>query len=201
MTEPLPERDDPALNQIVERASALGDYEWSRPWKGPFLAALAVNGNVSEAARRVGISREHATRERHLDEQFDAAWKEADEIGTDFLELVGWRRATIGEPKRTTRVKYGPNGEVLERVTEETSVISNAVLITLLKARRPEKYRERYEHRVTGADGGPVRVEVDRYPTRERMLELVKLARELELPDTIEIEAAEEADVEEGEEP
>lgn len=198
MTAPLPGKTehDEAEAALVERTNALTEYVWNRPWKGPFLVAFALNGNASEAARRVGISREHATRERHLDPQFDEAWKEADLIGTDFLELLAWRRATIGEPKRVTRVKYDAKGEVLERTVEESSVISNGLLLALLKARDPAKYRERYEHRVVGGDGGPVRVEVDRYPTRERMLELVKLARELELPDTIDGEAVD-ADVEE----
>lgn len=182
---------DPDQRALQRIATALTNYEWDRPWKGPFLAAFAITGNVSEAARRVGISRVHASNTRHTDEQFDRAWVEAEEIATDLLEEIAWNRARVGEPRRLVRTKYDEQGNTSEVVVEETNVISNALLITLLKARRPEKYRERFEHRVTGAEGGPIRVEVDRRPTRERMLALLELAKELERPDTIDGEATE----------
>ena len=140
----------------------------------------------------LGISRVHASNTRHTDEQFDLAWVEAEEDATDRLEDIAWLRATTGEPRVVTRTKYDERGESIEVIIKETSVISNALLITLLKARRPEKYRERFEHRVTGHDGGAVRVEVDRRPTRERMLALLELAKELEPPpETIDGEADE----------
>lgn len=182
---PDPDEVDPDERALQRIATALTQYTWDKPWKSPFLAAFAITGNVSEAARRVGISREHATMQRHADTQFDAAWVEAQEIGADRLEEIAWRRATTGEPKRTVRTKYDEQGTVIETVIEETLVISNAMLITLMKATRPEKYRERFEHRVTGHDGGPVQVEVDRRPTHERMVALLKLAQELEIPDEL----------------
>lgn len=186
---------DPDQRALQRIATALTKYDWDRPWKPAFLAAFAIHGNVSEAARRSGISRVHATNTRHTDEQYDRAWVEAEEIATDRLEEIAWLRATTGEPKRTVRTKYDERGETVEVVVEESEVISNALLITLLKARRPEKYRERFEHRVTGGDGGPVRVEVDRRPTRERMLALIELAKELEpRPETIDGEAEEVGD-------
>lgn len=193
---PEPHDDlDPDQRALQRIATALTQYDWDRPWKGPFLAAFAITGNVSEAARRTGISRVHATNTRHTDEQFDRAWVEAEEIGTDRLEEIAWLRATVGEPRRVVRTKYDEQGNTSEVSVEESSVISNALLITLLKARRPEKYRERFEHRVTGDQGGPIRVEVDRRPTRERMLALVELAKELErAPETIDGEAEEVGD-------
>jgi hypothetical protein len=171
----------------VRQPQALTRHEWAAEWKGRFLESLARLPNVSAAARAAGVARTYPYEAAKADPVFAAAWREAEEVGTDLLEQIAVRRATVGEPKRITRrrVKRDADGKVLEEETveEETVQISNALLITLLKARRPEVYRERFEHRHTGADGGPIEVEVYRRPTRERMLGLAHLAKELELPD------------------
>ena len=44
-------------------------------------------------------------------------------------------------------------GEVVTKVRK----YSDTLLIFLLKAHRPKKYRETIHHAVTGEDGGPVR--------------------------------------------
>jgi hypothetical protein len=120
------------------------------------------------------------------DEEFAKAWLEAVDVGVELLERIAHNRAAVGEPKTVTRrtVKTVDGKVVEETVVEEESVeVSNTLLIFLLKAHRPMMYRERVDHRITGGDGqGPVRVEVYREPTRDRMLELAELAVTLELP-------------------
>lgn len=174
----------------MERASLLMEREWDRPWKRVFLYALTQMPNTSRAARAAGISRQTPYDAAKVDPAFAAAWVEARDIGIDLFEQVGYRRATAGEPRvetRTrTREKRGEDG-MLETETEtiviESTHVSDMLYAIFLKAYRPEVYRERVDHRVTGGDGtGPVQLEVNRRPTRDRMLELAALSQELELP-------------------
>ncbi len=97
--------------------------------KKRFLAALAAGHSVKTAADAAGIARQTVYRWRQEDEDFARAWDDAVEDGTDLLEDEALRRALEG---------------------------SDTMLIFLLKARRPEKYRD--THRVQ--HDGAVRIEV-----------------------------------------
>ena len=85
-----------------------------------FLSALSEYGNVSEACRRADISRFTAYKYRHADIRFAAQWQAAAELGLDGLE---------------------------DRARERAYRESDTLAIFLLKAGRPEKYRERVEQR------------------------------------------------------
>lgn len=84
-------------------------------WKPAFLDAFAQSGMVSEACRSVGIDRSTAYKTRQRDEAFALAWADVEERSTEELEREAKRRAVDG---------------------------SDTLMIFLLKARRPEKYRE-----------------------------------------------------------
>ena len=45
-----------------------------------------------------------------------AAWEEAEEVGTDLLEQIALRRATVGEQRRVTRTrtKRDSKGRIIE---------------------------------------------------------------------------------------
>lgn len=105
--------------------------------KEKFIEALRVYGVVTTAARAASINRSTARQWRLKDPEFAAAWADALEDAVDELEKEAHRRAVQGveEP-----VFYqGQQVSVIRRY-------SDALLITLLKANRPEKYRERVEH-------------------------------------------------------
>lgn len=87
-------------------------------WQATFLESLSETGNVSEACRLAEIPRHQAYRERKRSETFAAAWQEALEIAVDHLEDEARARA-------------------VQR--------SDTLLMFLLKAHRPEKYRDRAE--------------------------------------------------------
>jgi hypothetical protein len=185
MAEELAQIDDAA------RLQPLTEREWPRPWMRPYLEALANIPNLSAAARAAGVARTYPYQVAKGDPDFAAAIREAKEIGVDLLERIALRRATQGE-KRTivrTREKRDETGKVVESetITEETLHVSDSLLTTLLKAHRPELYRERYDVRHTADDFGAPAVldEIYRKPTRERMVGLARLAAELE-PDVIE---------------
>lgn len=84
-----------------------------------FLEALRRGLSVGGAASAIGFSRETVYRHASKDREFSKAWDDAQERGTDLLEDVATSRAV--NEKDTT------------------------LLIFLLKARRPDKYRDRYD--------------------------------------------------------
>lgn len=87
-------------------------------WREVFLDGLREGLTIAEACKRAGVSRTMAYKLRGRSRAFAEAWVEAIEEGTDRLEAEAYKRALRG---------------------------SDALLIFLLKARRPHIYRERYE--------------------------------------------------------
>lgn len=193
--------EPPVVPEDDDRAAALIDREWSKPWMATFLAALSKIPNYSAACRTAGISRETYRRNRDSDEEFRNASIDAREIAVDLMEQIAHRRATVGEPHVVTRTRRrrvpDENGNMIvleeETTTTEDVEISNAVLMRLLEAHRPERFSRRSDVHWSGdaPTSGPVVVVVDRVPTRERMLELAALARELEPPPVVEGTASE----------
>lgn len=112
---------------------------------------LAETCNVSEAARAAGIGRQTAYDWREADESFAAAWIEAEQAAADALEREAWRRGVDGIDKPI--VYQG-------KITDHCREYSDRMLELLLKAHRPEKFRERVTTEHTGPDGGPIKAAV-----------------------------------------
>lgn len=120
-------------------------------WRQPFLENLAMSGNVTAAAKAVGVGRRQAYAARERSQVFRRQWDEAVAEATDLLEAEARRRALVGyeEP-----VFY--QGQEVSRVRK----YSDTLLIFLLKAHRPKKFRENHRHEHTSPDGGPVNIRV-----------------------------------------
>jgi hypothetical protein len=108
-------------------------------WVPRFLVLYAETGNVAESARGAGCSREAPYRRAKADAAFAEAWAGARETAVDHLEEVARKRAEAG---------------------------SDTLLIFLLKALRPEKYRDRVTVDVSVRDeaeriAGELGVDVD----------------------------------------
>lgn len=86
-----------------------------KKWVPKFLKSLASSGNVSTAAKAAGITRQAAYKQYATDADFAAAWEEAIDEAADMLEAVAYERAKEGG--------------------------SDRLLIFLLQAARPHKYR------------------------------------------------------------
>lgn len=101
-----------------------------------FIAALRSTGTVRAACEAAGITRRAAYVARARNPRFSAEWDSAIEEACDELEAIARQRA------------------------KETS---DTLLIFLLKAHRPEKYREtnRVEH--SGVNGNPIQIEAFNY--------------------------------------
>lgn len=107
-----------------------------------FLNVLRATCNVSDAARTAGIGRTTAY-EWRSEPAFAQAWDDAEDEAKDALEREAWRRGVEGCDKPI--VYKG-------KVTGKFKEYSDRMLELLLKAHRPEKYRER-----VGEIAGPLR--------------------------------------------
>jgi hypothetical protein len=112
-----------------------------------FLTALRAHGNVSEACAAAQFGRTAAYAWRGDDPDFAAAWDEALDEAADTMEREAWRRAVEGTEKPVFGSLGGKKGTgEVGRIRE----YSDTLLIFMLKAARPEKFRERTETRHTG---------------------------------------------------
>jgi len=93
-------------------------------WHDAFFATLRNSANVRVSCEKAGIARKTAYQWRKRDKDFAKQWQDALDDAIELLEDIARKRA-------------------------EKS--SDVLIMFLLKAHRPEKYRERYEH--TGLEG------------------------------------------------
>jgi len=124
-----------------------------RDWREPFLAELCKTGCVSAAAQKAKISRNSAYEQREANQEFAKAWDAALEVATDALEREARRRAAEGvlEP-----VFY--QGEIVAKVKK----YSDTLLIFLLKAHRPEKFRENIKQELHVTDDREINDAIER---------------------------------------
>jgi hypothetical protein len=125
-----------------------------------FLRVLADTGNVSTAVEIAGTSRTRVYELRNRDTVFAKAWDEAEEQAADALEAEAWRRAVDGVPEPLVS-----SGKVVRDDDGRPLAIrrySDNLLLALLKARRPERFKDRavVEHDI--ADGLADRLEAAR---------------------------------------
>lgn len=139
----LPATGHLGLNQMTDRQ--VHDLQ------AQFLAELAATANPTVAARKLGRKRQWFINLRNQDPVFAERWDEAMEEAADELEFIAQQRAFVGVEKP---VFY--KGEQCGEVTE----YSDSMAMFLLRAHRPERFRERSDvkQQLTGADGGPLRV-------------------------------------------
>jgi hypothetical protein len=107
-----------------------------KAWQKKFITRLCQTGNISAACRKAKITRQGAYQSRDADELFKAAWDEALIISTEALELEARRRAAIGVQEPVFH--QGMQVALVRKY-------SDTLLIFLLKAHKPEMYRERVE--------------------------------------------------------
>lgn len=99
---------------------------------------------MTAAARAAGITRQAAYAKRETDPQFAAEWDDAIRSAIDNAEGEMYRRAVDGTLKPIYQ-----GGARVGSVRE----YSDTLLIFMLKAHKPEVYRETVRNEVTGKDG------------------------------------------------
>ncbi|RPH76060.1 hypothetical protein EHM76_00005 [bacterium] len=101
-----------------------------------FIDTYASCGNVTYAAKRAGIPRNSIYAWQEHDEVFAAAFREADLKATEVLEREAWRRANEGFAEPVYQ-----HGKLVGTVQR----YSDNLLMFLLRARAPERYRDRVD--------------------------------------------------------
>ncbi len=131
----------------TKRTPKKGPAKKRRQWKPAFLKAFAETGMVAAACKQAKVARSTVYDARKEDEKFATAWDDIENATTDEMEREAYRRGVEGvdEP-----VFHG--GEEVGAVRK----FSDTLLIFMLKARKPEKYRETTRHELTGKDGAPL---------------------------------------------
>jgi hypothetical protein len=108
--------------------------------KHAFLEAYAQWGNLGHAAKAAGINRSTVYGWQERDEAFALAYRQAEIAATEVLEKEAWRRAVEGSPYERTSYWHGePVG------TDRKIEYSDQLLTLLLRARAPERYREKVD--------------------------------------------------------
>lgn len=123
-----------------------------------FLDELAKGQSVNLAAKAAGMDRRHMYKIRAGDPQFAEDWADAIEQGADRLEDVATERAIKGSDK---------------------------LLLALLRAKRPQVYRETIRQEISGPEGAPVamRNEVDLSKLTDEELKVLEgISRKLQGP-------------------
>lgn len=118
-------------------------------WAPAFLAALAETCHCARAAEAANISYTAVWRRRKADTQFDAAYKEALQIGGALLEAEAVRRAKDGLRRMKFNSKTGE--AYIDPETGKPYIeheYSDTLLLALLKRHFPDLYRERTESKV-----------------------------------------------------
>lgn len=95
----------------------------SKSWKEPFLAALRNSGNVRASCNAAKVSRIMVYKERDQSKEFADQWDEAKEEAIELLEGICRQRAMNN---------------------------SDVLMMFLLKAHRPDVYRERTDVNLKG---------------------------------------------------
>ena len=109
-------------------------------WKPAFLRCLEEVPNVSRAARAIGMTRRAVYAAAKISDEFHEAWEEALDVGVDRIEEELHNRAVLGVSRPVFQ-----GGKHVGATTE----YSDNLMIFLLKAHRPKRYRENstIEHR------------------------------------------------------
>lgn len=114
-------------------------------WRPRFIQALRNSGNVRASCQAAGIDRSTVYKAREKSKEFAEAWDEALEEAVDTLEAAAWTRARDGVTRREPVMYKGE--KVGEKVITE---YSDQLMTLLLKAHRPDKYRERVDMKHSG---------------------------------------------------
>lgn len=158
--ETIPEEPDSDESQSHDLSQVVLDLSHLKTSQRKFLACYAQTGNVSHAARLAGLARENHYRWME-DEDYAETFRYADQHAVDRLEGEAWRRGGTEGLKRYKFTQSGrrqmirceENHPEAERREDEDGEVwyerhyyeheySDTLLIFLLKARRPERFRE-----------------------------------------------------------
>lgn len=129
---------------MTGRVSRLTNRQSER-LKKRFLESFAMTGNITLSCKTVGIgSRNTIYKWQEDDDAFASAYREAEISSTELMEAEAHRRGVLGYDKPV--FQQGAQVGVIREY-------SDTLLIFMLKARNPDKYRDNAN---AGASGQPL---------------------------------------------
>lgn len=108
--------------------------------KKAFLESFRKHGNITRSCRETSTPRSTVYWWQEHDEQFSRDYRVAEVEATEHLEEAAYERAVNGVTQETP-IYF--RGTAIDSVVK--TEYSDTLLIFLLKARAPEKYRERVD--------------------------------------------------------
>lgn len=124
-----------------------GTYAPTEMVKKQFLELFIDTGHIADTCRKLNLHRRTLYHWRVNDPEFMEQFKLAEFVATTILEDEAFRRAVQGIPKPVYQ-----GGKHVGDITE----YSDMLLAMLLKARLPQRYKERWQGEIVGADGKAV---------------------------------------------
>lgn len=140
--QPAAANNSNAVSNVITKRPTGRRPDSAGDWAPMFIGALMEGSSVVDASEIAGVSTATPYRRRVDDKEFSRAWQEAANIGTEFLEQEAARRAYHGTIKPVFH-----KGEICGHVRE----YSDTLMIFLLKARKPQVYREGIEEGSRGS--------------------------------------------------
>lgn len=122
-----------------------------------FLRAFALRGIILDGCKAAGVSRGAVDSWRETSEWFCTMFEIAKEEAADRIEGEAFRRAVEGYDEPV--IYQGMTTTVIDPVTMKEKMLtvrkySDALLQTLLKGNRPDKYKENFKVEHSGQAGG-----------------------------------------------
>lgn len=112
-----------------------------------FLEELARRGIVTDACQVAGIGRRTVYEWRDADPEFAQQWEDALERAIQVAEREAWRRGVEGVDEPV----FGRIGKDQDGEVGTIRKYSDTMLTLVLKANKPEKYREKVDHEHRGS--------------------------------------------------
>jgi hypothetical protein len=131
------------------RSPAMANRTTRTPKKeAAFLEALSTSGgNVRRSCESADVCRRTVYEWRAADPEFAVRWERAVELGTDALEDEALRRAHDGTDKPVFH--QGRECGVIREY-------SDTLMVFMLKARRPDRFKDRVANKFSGRVGSYV---------------------------------------------
>jgi hypothetical protein len=151
--------------QRAQARARKGAAAKAKDWAPAWLDAFCETGMVSAACDAAGVGRSTVYQRRQRDEAFSVAWADAAERAIEIMEAEAFRRAVEGVERPVT---VAGEREIVREYRDR-------LLMFLLRARRPETYREnvQVDHAGEVAHAHQVDLELSD-ATRERVLRLLR---------------------------
>lgn len=144
---------------------------WTKIRQAGFLEELTNHGNVSEAARAMGMSRQYAYDFRDGREdrypphpEFAELWDLAEQEFLDKIDAEIFRRAVPGikRLKQKTTVEISEDGtEKVIAIVREATTYHSDILLKFIAENRHPNYNKAKKQELTGKDGGPIVVKTE----------------------------------------